>query len=42
MIVDGSAEVRNLAKEVFINLLEFNNASEIEGLFKRASSKDSW
>lgn len=29
MITDGSAEVRNMVKEIFIQLLDFNNVAEI-------------
>lgn len=29
MIMDGSVEVRNTVKEIFIQLLEFNSSSEI-------------
>lgn len=41
-IVDGAAEVRNGVREIFIQLLEGNNVGEIQGMFKRGSSKDAW
>lgn len=41
-IVDGAAEVRNGVKEIFIQLLEANHVGEIQGMFKRGSSKDAW
>lgn len=41
-IMDGSAEVRNLTKDIFEHLMSNNNWQEMEGIFKRGSTKDSW
>ena len=42
LIVDGSAEVRGLVKEVFLEVAGNNNLSEVESIFKKGSSRDAW
>jgi hypothetical protein len=40
-IIDSSQEVRNLVKEVFLNICNNNQIGEIESIFKK-SPKDIW
>ena len=42
MIVDSSAEVRGLVKEVFLEVAENNSLGQVQALFKKASSRDAW
>ena len=42
LIVDGSAQVRGLVKDVFLEIAGNNNLSEVETMFKKGSSRDAW
>ena len=40
-ITDGSGEVRNITKDIFVNIQSNNNPSEVEAIFRK-SAKEVW
>jgi hypothetical protein len=42
LIVDGSAEVRNVAREAFEQVCRNNSKNSVDEIFRKMCTKESW